>query len=238
MIAQEIRKYDMLRRVQDFLVTWAAKLGAINSTTAKQELDALTQEMAASETEQATSTLAAKGETAKLATLRADLMKHHMRPVATIAAAHLRDVPNFHALQLPSKDVKLAKLVQDAIAMADAARPHSQVFVQSGRPADFADALVGAANALRASLDARGASVTQKAAARDGLKSTASRVHLVLKLLDAQVKSIGTDDPKLLAAWKSAKRIGKGKVVPIEETTPAPVIPATTPAPTPTTKAA
>ena len=145
MIAQEIRKYDMLRRVQDFLVTWAAKLGAINSTTAKQELDALTQEMAASETEQATSTLAAKGETAKLATLRADLMKHHMRPVATIAAAHLRDVPNFHALQLPSKDVKLAKLVQDAIAMADAARPHSQVFVQSGRPADFADVHSGQA---------------------------------------------------------------------------------------------
>ena len=50
---------------------------------------------------------------------------------------------------------------------------------------DFDDAMVTAANALRETLDARGANVTQKAASRDGLKSISSRVHLVLRLLDA-----------------------------------------------------
>jgi hypothetical protein len=44
------------------------------------------------------------------------------------------------------------------------------------------------------------------------------------------VKSALGDDTKTLAAWKSAKRIGKGKVVPIEST-----IPASTTPPAPTT---
>lgn len=43
----------------------------------------------------------------------------------------------------------------------------------------------------------------------------------LIRLLDARVKSILADDPKALAAWRSAKRIGKGKVVSIEATTPA-----------------
>jgi len=105
------------------------------------------------------------------------------------------------------------------------------VFVGNGRPETFVHDLVAAAGAVRASIDARGKSIATKAAARDGLKATATRAHAVLRFLDAQVKSAAADDPKILAAWQSAKRIGKGKVVPIEATIP----PATTsPAPTPT----
>jgi len=99
------------------------------------------------------------------------------------------------------------------------------VFVGNGRPETFADDLVAAAAAVRASVDARGKSITTKAAARNGLKATATRAHAVLRFLDAQVKSAAADDPKILAAWKSAKRIGKGKVVPIEATIPAPTTP-------------
>ena len=236
MRAEQIRKFDMLRRVQQFLDRWAAKLGSVTATAARQELEALAEAMGVNEGLQATSTLAAKSHTASLRVLRRDLVNHHMRPVATIAAAHLRDVPGFKALQVPEGAVKLAVLVQSATAMAEAARPHQQVFVDNGRPADFADALVAAADALRASLDARAASITQKAAARDGLKDNGSRSHLVLRLLDAQVKSVLASDPKLLAAWNSAKRIGKGKVVPIEATIQAPAI--QTPTPTNPAKAA
>src|SRR5436305_12132277 len=147
-----------------------------------------------------------------------------MRPVALIAAAHLRDVAEFKALQVPKVGVKTAVLVQDANAMAEAAKPYQQVFVGNGRPETFADDLVAAAAAVRASVDARGKSITTKAAARNGLKATATRAHAVLRFLDAQVKSAAADDPKILAAWQSAKRIGKGKVVPIEATIPAPAL--------------
>ena len=215
----------MLRRVQQFLNAYAAKLGIVNATVARKELDTLVQDMGVNETVQATSTLNAKGQTAAQAVLRRDLVNHHMRPIATIAAAHLRDVPSFKALQLPHADVKVAVLVQDATAMAEAARGYQQVFVDNGRPENFADALVAAAGAVRSSVDARASSITSKASARAGLKAIATRTHLVIRLLDAQVKSALVDDPQALAGWKSAKRIGKGKVVPIEATIPASTTP-------------
>ena len=230
MRAEQTRKFDMLRRVQQFLDGSAANLGTVNATAARTELDALVAEMGVSESAQATSTLNARSQTAAQAVLRRHLVDHHMRPVATIAAAHLRTVPGFKALQLPRRDVKVAVLVQDAIAMAEAARAHQEVFVQNGCPEHFADALLAAAAAVRASIDARGRCITSKAEARDGLKATAARAHLVLRLLDAQVRSALVDDPKALAGWQSAKRIGRGKVVPIEATVPPQTTP---PAPAP-----
>jgi hypothetical protein len=161
MRAEQIRKFDMLRRVQQFLGTWAARLGGVAATAAKKELDAVTREMGGNESLQATATIAARGETAKLRVLRRDLVNHHMRPVATIAAAHLRDVPDFTALQLPDRKAKLAVLMQDAAAMADKAAQHQQVFVDNGRSADFIARLSAAAAAVRVSPDARAASITQ-----------------------------------------------------------------------------
>jgi hypothetical protein len=230
MIAQQIRKFDMLRRVQQFLDEFAVKLFTVNAAAARQALDKVVEEMGANEAAQASNTLNAKSQTAILARLRSDLVNRHMRPVALIAAAHLRDVPDFKALHVPKFGVKAAVLVQDANAMAEAAREYQQVFVGNGCPEDFADALVAAATAVRASIDARGKSIAMRAAARDGLKATATRAHLVLRFLDAQVKAALGDDPKTLAAWNSAKRIGKGKVVPIEA-----VIPPFATAPTPST---
>ena len=230
MNAKDIRKFDMLRRVQQFLDAFAATLTVVNATAARKELDQLVQDMGVSESAQAINTLNAKSQTATLAVLRHDLVNTHMRPIATIAAAHLRDVPGFKALQLPKLNVKVAALVQDATAMAEAARPYHEVFVANGRPENYADAVVAAAGAVRASIDARAESRASKVGAREGIKVTASRAHLVLRLLDAQVKTALVDDPKALAMWKSAKRIGKGKVVPIEAT-----IPALTTAPAPAT---
>ena len=227
MMSQQIRKFDMLRRVQQFLDEFAAKLFAATAAAARQALDQLVQDMGVNEAAQASSTLNAKSQTAALAVLRRDLVNNHMRPVALIAAAHLRDVPEFKALQVPKLNVKAAVLVQDANAMAEAAKQYQQVFVGNGRPETFVDDLTAAAAAVRASIDARAKSIGSKAAARDGLKATSTRAHLVLRFLDAQVKAAAGDDPKILAAWKSAKRIGRGKVVPIEATLPAPVTPPT-----------
>src|SRR5690242_6683804 len=225
MIAQQIRKFDMLRRVQQFLDEFAVKLFAATAAAARKALDQLVEDMRANEAAQASNTLNAKSQTAAQEVLRGELVHDHMRPVALIAAAHLRDVPEFKALQVPKVGLKAAVLVQDANAMAEAARRYQDVFVGNGRPETFVDDMVAAAAAVRASIDARAKSIVRKAAARDGLKATATRAHSVLRFLDAQVKSAAAADPKILAAWKSAKRIGTGKVVPIEATIP----PSTTP---------
>ena len=117
MKAKQIRKFDMLRRVQQFLDAFATQLGAVNATAARRELDTLVQEMGANESMQAASTLNAKSQTAIQVVLRRELVKHSMRPLATIAAAHLREMPGFKALQMPPKGVKVALLVQHATAM-------------------------------------------------------------------------------------------------------------------------
>ncbi|HKW46295.1 MAG TPA: hypothetical protein VJN70_02585, partial [Gemmatimonadaceae bacterium] len=209
MIAQQIRIFTMLRRVQQFLDEFAVKLFAENAAAARKEFDEVVEEMGVNEAAQASSKLNARSQTAAQKALRRDLVNHHMRPIATIAAAHLRDVPGFKALRLSPK-VKVEVLVQDATAMAEAAKEHQTVFVGNGRPENFVDALLAAAAAVRASIDARGKSITTKAAAWGGLKATATRAHLVMRFVDAQVRSALADDPTTLAAWKSAKRIGKG----------------------------
>jgi hypothetical protein len=209
----------MLRRVRQFLDDNAAKLAVVNATEARKELDQLVQEMAVNESEQASNTLRAMAHTANQAMLRRVLWNHHMRPIATIAAAHLRQVPGFEALRMPPQRAKAAVLVQMAIAMAGTARENSAVFVKNGRPENFADALVAAATAMRASIDARAQSIGSKVEAREGLSTTGARAQVVLRLLDAQVQSLLEEDPKSLAGWNSAKRIGRGKVVSTEVTT-------------------
>jgi len=231
MRAEQIRKFGMLRRVQQFLDEFAVKLFAATAAAARKALDQLVEDMRVNEAAQANHTLNAKSQTAAQVVLRRELVQDHMRPVALIAAAHLRDVPEFKALQVPKFGVKAEVLVQDANAMAEAAKPYQEVFVGNGRPETFADDLVAAAEAVRASIDARGKSIATRAAARKGIEATATQAHAVLRFLDAQVKSAAADDPKILAAWKSAKRIGKGKVVPIEAMIPAST---TSPAPAPT----
>ena len=231
MRAEQIRKFGMLRRVQQFVDEFAVKLFAATAAAARKALDQLVEDMRVNEAAQASNTLNAKSQTAAQVVLRRELVQDHMRPVALIAAAHLRDVPEFKALQVPKFGVKAEVLVQNANAMAEAAKPYQEVFVGNGRPETFADDLVAAAEAVRASIDARGKSIATRAAARKGIEATATQAHAVLRFLDAQVKSAAADDPKILAAWKSAKRIGKGKVVPIEAMIPAPT---TSPAPAPT----
>ena len=221
MKGHQSRKFDMLRRVQRYLDDAGAKLAAVNATAARKELDGIVEEMAINEAAEGNSVLSAKGYVAKLKVLRADLWNHHMRPVATIAAAHLRDVPEFTVLRMPLHRVKSAALVQSAITMAEAARAHSQVFVRNGRPEEFADALVAAAAAVRRAIDARGKSISTKASARSGLKVAGARAQVVLNLLDAQVKSALVDDPKGLAGWNSAKRIGRGRTSTMESVSPA-----------------
>jgi hypothetical protein len=239
MRSAQIRKFDMLRRVQQFLDDSAANLAAVKATAARKELDTIVQEIGVHENAQASSKLSAKSETATQTSLRRKLWHHHMQPVATIAAAHLHDVPGFKALRMPPDGAKAAVIVQDATAMAEAARAYKEVFLANGRAETFADALVAAAAAVRASIDTRARSIAVKAGARDGLKATAARASLVVKLLDAQVKSALVDDPKSLAAWKSAKRIGKGKVAKVEVAVPAATTPeVTVPAPGTEVKAA
>ena len=94
-----------------------------------------------------------------------------------------------------------------ALGMAKAAAPCADVFVKAALPADFIDQLVAAANATVASVGTRKQSRVAGAGATKGLKTTLSTARKSVHALDGLVKSALKDDPPLLAAWRTARRV-------------------------------
>ena len=83
----------------------------------------------------------AAAEAAKERVLRNALKLNHMRPVATVANAQLRQVPDFVALKMPPRNATSRTLINWAAAMKTAAGEYSDAFVGAGLPADFLDQL-------------------------------------------------------------------------------------------------
>jgi hypothetical protein len=198
---------ETLRRVQGFMDENGDILEAINTSGARKGLDQSIAQLSAHAVDQDAGRVNSQGETARQRALRVALRQAHMRPIALIARARLRDVPEFHALALPPERTTAARLIAAAGAMAEAASVHEQVFVSGGMPTDFVARLLGAADAVRASVDGRAHSRGRRVGATEGLVAEEKRGRGLLKLLDALVvPALGTRD-HLVAEWKSLKRV-------------------------------
>lgn len=200
--------YDMLCRVQRFVNDHATVLGQIPQSSAKQQLDSLVSVMGNSAQVAVTSRAMVTGETANTRALRRTLRANHMQQIAAIARAELRDIPEFEALLLPPVRETTARVVLRARAMASVARLHAEVFIAHQLPADFAEQLLGAADALEASVQKRAADSRDAAGAREQLAAVRSRAHYVVDVLNAQVQVALAGNATLLGQWKFAKRVG------------------------------
>ena len=229
MLIRQNMVLDTLRRVQLFLDRNDGVLGVINKSGARKTLDAIVAQLSTHAVNQDAGRVNSKGETAKQRAVRLAL-RSHMRPVAAFAKAKLRDVPEFKALTLPDSRMNANRLVAAAGAMADAATPHAQVFVDSGLPADFVPQLIKAADDVSGSIDTRAESRGRRVGATAGLSAEDKKGRNALAILDTLVvPMLGTND-QLLAEWRSLKRVDHKPGRVIGQTTPAP-----TPVPTPVT---
>jgi len=233
------RIYDTGRRIQAFLDANDATLGTINKSGMRAELDAVVTALGQSSTSQAAGRVNAIGETANQRTLRLALRLNHMHPIASVARARLRSVPNFQAMTLPKPNTRVVSLIAHASGMAEAAQPYSQVFVDAGLPPDFLAKLTAAAGAVKASIDTRAAARGQRSGATGTLKDLVTRARLAIKALNAFVVPLLSGDVAhsgLLAEWKSARRVHAkgGPVIGSEEAarTAAPPTPIPPPAAT------
>jgi hypothetical protein len=208
--------FDTLRRIQNWLTASDATLGTplISTTTGRQKLDGLVTQMSTAADSQAAGKVNAKNETANQRNLRLALRLDHMRPIAHVAKATLKDVPQFSALVMPPSDMSAANLVPYANGMAQAAQQYAQVFTSNGLPADFVAQLQAAAAAVRASIDTRATSIAQKVNAAGSLKDDETQARAVIKLLDGIVLPRISKNAGMLAAWKSVKRISAKPGVP------------------------
>jgi len=210
MQSKQERIYNTARRIQTFLDANDAALGTINKSGMRSELDAVVAALGINSGQQAAGRVNALGETARQRRLRLALRLNHMRPIASVAKARLRDVPNFKSLTLPPAGIRVAGFIAHAQAMAEAAEPYEQVFTDAGLAADFRASLVAAADAVKASIDTRATAHGQRASATGSLAQLARRARLVFNALNDFVVPILSDDLAqggLLAEWRSVRRV-------------------------------
>ena len=220
---------ETARHVQGFLDENRAVIGP-NIASSRRNLDDAVARLTAMAITQTGGQIAAKGATARQRSLRTSLRVNFMKPVADVAKLKLPDVPEFHALTMPVKQLGATQLVAAAHAMADAAQVHAAVFIDVGLPDDFVAELRAAADAVTTSLDGRQKHGATASGATAGLKGQELRLRNLFRLINALVvPKLGTN-VVLLAKWKATKAISRKTTVP---PTPLPPTPAPTATPAP-----
>ena len=209
---------NTLQRVQRFMDSNASALGTVNTSGYRRILDDVVATLSAHAVTQAASKRVGSAETAKQRVLRNALKLNAMRPIAAVAAAQLKQVPEFHSLKMPSANTTSARLVAAAGAMGEAATSYEQAFIDAGLPADFLARLSTASNALNASLTNRGNTAGNQVGATAGIKAETVRGRETVRVLDALVEPQLAGNAVLLVQWNSAKRFG-GKSTGISSTT-------------------
>ncbi len=202
---------NTLSRVQRFLDQNGSTLGDINASGYRKILDDVVGKLSAHAADQTTTKRVAAAEAAKERVLRNALKLNHMRPVATVASAQLRQVPDFVALKMPPRNATSRTLIAWAAAMKTAAGEYSDAFIGAGLPADFLDQLQAAADALGNSLTNRTSNGAAQRGATIGLDAETTRGRQAVKVLDSLVEPLIQGNLALLGQWTAAKRFG-GKV--------------------------
>ena len=208
---------NTLTRVQRFLDDHGTALGSINQSGYRAILDDVVTMLSAHAVTQTTSKRMSAAIVAKERVLRNALKLNHMRPIAAVAAAQLRQVPEFLALKMPPITSTSRALIAWAGAMNSAAATYTKTFVDAGLPQDFLVQLKSAADALNAAITSRGATAVAQRGASAGLDAEVTRGRQAVRVLDALVEPLIAGDVSLLSEWKSAKRFG-GRTGTVAET--------------------
>ncbi|MGH7617735.1 MAG: hypothetical protein ACREPM_10935 [Gemmatimonadaceae bacterium] len=209
---------NTLVRVQRFLDANGDALGSINQSGSRQVLDDVVTTLGSHAVSQTSSKRIGAAQVAKERVLRNALKLNQMRPIATVAAAQLRQVPEFTALKMPPANSTSRALIAWAGAMSEAATAYDKTFITAGLAADFITRLHDAANALSDAIANRGATKSTQSGATAGLSAETARGRQAMKVLDSIVEPQIAGNIALLAQWKAAKRIG-GKTMPVAGTT-------------------
>ncbi|MFI5229539.1 MAG: hypothetical protein ACHQWU_10745 [Gemmatimonadales bacterium] len=197
---------NTLTRVQRFLDDNNAALEDINSSGYRAILDDAVTNLSAHAVNQTASQRRSIAETAKERVLRNNLKLNHMRRIAKVARAQLRQVPEFAALKMPPSLSTSRGLIAWASAMHGGAAPHESTFIAAGLPKTFLAQLTTAAKALETTLATRGAARAVRAGATSGLQAESTRGREAVMVLDSLVEPVLAGNIALLSQWKSAKQ--------------------------------
>jgi hypothetical protein len=163
----------------------------------------LTDHATAQDTQYAQTLLISKDQTEK----RREVLTHQMAPIAQVGRALQGTVPGIGVLTMPKGNARNAEIITAAEVMAHKAEIYKDVLLENGLPADFIEQLKQAADALKASIDARGLARASMVAATRGVKSELALGRRLVSILDAVVTGLIRSNPAKLAEWEQLKRV-------------------------------
>lgn len=147
-------------------------------------------------------------ETRQLKTYVAALRVEHLRPIAKIARAVLRNSPGIDVgTRLPDRGLPLEKLIATAAAFRAAALPYESTFVKHGCPPDFIAQLDAAVAKVKASVGARYELVRNRTGARAAMQGEAKRGRDAVEMLDGIVKRAFAGDSAVFAEWRAVRKL-------------------------------
>ena len=102
-----------------------------------------------------------------------------------------------------------AQITAQARAFATNATPQEAVFTDHGLPTGFLAAFTAKVDAAEDAIAMRDTGVINRSGATAGIKAKGRRGVKILRQLDSIMAAARRNDPVLLAAWKTARRIAR-----------------------------
>jgi hypothetical protein len=152
--------------------------------------------------------LSAKGATAEVKRLRRELIRQHMRGVATVARVAIPDVAKMTvALQVPKEPTDIEGLLASADAMATAAEQYQDTLVKQGLPTDALTRLREVAEQYRSAIDARGQSIANRRGATEAVDALLAQARKHVNTISVLLTRVLEGNRALLAEWQQLKRV-------------------------------
>jgi hypothetical protein len=204
--AQQYRG-ESLRRIQQFLDAHVDVFGQLNASDARKELDAAVSQLSASVNIQLSRERAVRGTMRLQESLERDLRDHHVIPVVNFARGRLATAPNVGALTPSTRSLKGARLVNAARAMAEAAKPYADQFTAASFPLEFMAQLLAAADAVEASIDARGRQRAERINGTAAVETQLKAGRSAALMLEGAVGRLVPRSSALYAEWRGIRRL-------------------------------
>jgi len=166
------------------------------------------------------------------ATLRRAEVLEAMRPITQVGRTLRGTVLGISAISKMPGNADNEHLVKAAFSMAENAEIFKTSLIEHGLQPNCIETLQTAAEALKASVDARGLARSAGVGASKGLRADISQGVKLVSLIDAGLQPLLRSNASKLASWRNAKRVTAkgvvGAIVPPAAAANAPSMPSVT----------
>ena len=206
-----------MRRGKWFLQKYVQLIGEAEVGPAITQLDEAITGIASDTTEKVESHKLSLSGTVSKYDLRRRLLDA-MAPVSVLALSKLVGTPEVKLAKfdIPSPHAPDVVLIAGGRAMATAAAKYRELFVALGRPADFVEVILGAADDLENKIVERDGERINRRRAVLGIDVKLAKARTMLRYLSSIVVGNLRAHPDLVGAWRQAIRIG-GHSAPVPE---------------------